>query len=334
MSKRCTNVRARRGRGGFTLVELLVVVAVIALLIGVLLPALAGARASGQQAQAANNIRQMLIGLTAWSTENDLLIPGINTTGSEYDGLPNTDVLDRSPVRAAQNWDWLSNSLAQDGLPNRRLPRMAALFSEYGDPTVGQELTATDLTGLESDEVEQLESELGGSITAPSYFMPMGFQYAGETIDAGGGDIRQWGAPSPEREAVSLPENWFPRLTSIGQESLKVAVADGAVRLDPSRTIDAGPFADPTQTENYGLFGMAPPTWTDSPNYAAEPGRVELAYRHNGRMNAGFFDGHLELLEPDESQEPKLWYPKGSVYEGTNTPEAVDRRYDSGDFID
>jgi prepilin-type N-terminal cleavage/methylation domain-containing protein/prepilin-type processing-associated H-X9-DG protein len=48
-------------RTGFTLVELLVVVAVIALLIGVLLPALAGARKSSQKVSSAANLRQLAI---------------------------------------------------------------------------------------------------------------------------------------------------------------------------------------------------------------------------------------------------------------------------------
>lgn len=47
---------------GFTLVELLVVVAVISLLLGVLLPALGGARQSARTASCLSNQRQMVIG--------------------------------------------------------------------------------------------------------------------------------------------------------------------------------------------------------------------------------------------------------------------------------
>jgi prepilin-type N-terminal cleavage/methylation domain-containing protein/prepilin-type processing-associated H-X9-DG protein len=47
------------GKRGFTLVELLVVVTIIAMLIGLLLPAVNGARASGRNAQCKNNLHQL-----------------------------------------------------------------------------------------------------------------------------------------------------------------------------------------------------------------------------------------------------------------------------------
>ena len=52
-------MRAMRASGGFTLVELLVVITIIGLLIGLLMPAVQGAREAGRKATCANNLWQI-----------------------------------------------------------------------------------------------------------------------------------------------------------------------------------------------------------------------------------------------------------------------------------
>jgi prepilin-type N-terminal cleavage/methylation domain-containing protein/prepilin-type processing-associated H-X9-DG protein len=65
----------RRGRGGFTLVELLVVVGIISVLIAILLPAMARAREQAKIVNCASNLRNLGQALLMYAGENKGRIP-------------------------------------------------------------------------------------------------------------------------------------------------------------------------------------------------------------------------------------------------------------------
>jgi prepilin-type N-terminal cleavage/methylation domain-containing protein/prepilin-type processing-associated H-X9-DG protein len=68
---------------GFTLIELLVVIAIIAILAAMLLPALASAKARAQRIQCMNQLRQLGLGVTLFTTDNNDMFPpgGIQSSG-------------------------------------------------------------------------------------------------------------------------------------------------------------------------------------------------------------------------------------------------------------
>ncbi|MEM1027127.1 MAG: prepilin-type N-terminal cleavage/methylation domain-containing protein [Planctomycetota bacterium] len=60
---------------GFTIIELLVVIAIIALLVGLLLPALAGARRSAQRVTCSSNLRQIGVIMESYTQDYDGVFP-------------------------------------------------------------------------------------------------------------------------------------------------------------------------------------------------------------------------------------------------------------------
>lgn len=307
---------------GFTLIELLVVVAIIALLIGVLLPALGRARATAWQTRASALQKQMITGLLAYGNDGDFGIPGPNTSGKEYENA-NTAMMNRinsGSTMPVQNFDWMTFAVDGDALPSNRAERFYTLLHQFNDPANRQRTLASNLRNTDSD-IDNLVTQRG-DFPSVSFLMPATFQWCGQTIaNTGGGPALQYGQPTEEANVARLPANYRPRYDKVGQGAMKIAISDGFSNVDTNE-LDVSVWT-PVETLRYGAFSSSSPLLRNSINFYGAQGfgsvNSKLAFRHGGRANAGFWDGHVEVFKPIDILKPQYWYPQGSTWIGSGS---------------
>lgn len=84
--QQCRNAGCQRNRAGFTLVELLVTIAIIAVLAAILLPTLSRSKMAARRAQCASNLRQLALATRMyWDENNDACFPYV--TGMTNGGV-------------------------------------------------------------------------------------------------------------------------------------------------------------------------------------------------------------------------------------------------------
>jgi len=292
------------GRSAFTLIELLVVISIIALLIGILLPALGAARGVARLASCGSSERQVLTAMYSFSADYDGIMP------PAYVELGIT----------MQPWD-------------------DTLYGYINNPVDVLLLGADNVAQDQQFELlvcpsDPAESENTVNATR-SYSMPGGEEFGDDPIDLA--MLPEGGAAGGEVLAMSVtPMQWNPGTASVYDGCIGATVdandlqgpspvyRDGGVftgpfqglpdvlRLDTAVRDTAGTLAivefhrgGPTNFNNQSAWRFAAiyrPTFQvpsdDNKTYAGHGGGDEPDY------NYGFADGHVETLTPEDTLGP------------------------------
>lgn len=323
-----------RSRRAFTLVEVLVVVAIIALLISILLPSLAVAREQAKSVVCSTRLSQILRAEATYeSTSRGWFAGSPLTTG--YSLTKNGDWNPNLPgfTRTALDWMDFSTALRIQMYGPSSLPTPTP--ANFVEARKRMYLKVTDEPFLCPSNAQTAPPFPANSgfpvIHATSYLSMWTMMRAGPAtfhqIDTlfPGSSVSAGSVAQSETWEMAVPDDYVPRDSRIGVPSLKVFLADGVRYFngEPDNTIDYS--IDPNGAK--GMMSAEPPSTyaPANPTYAREYVMAKkYSYRHgNGeRINAAFFDGHVESLQAGAkgngpfkgpAVHPKYYFPSKTI---------------------
>jgi prepilin-type N-terminal cleavage/methylation domain-containing protein/prepilin-type processing-associated H-X9-DG protein len=279
----------RRQKAGFTLVELLVVIGIIAVLIGILLPSLSRARENANRVKCLSNIRQLTHAFIMYTGENGGWFPspavfgGPSATALGYGNQPAPQGYPADWIGWPEDWIIWRGKKSSD-------PLVGAIGPYLGDLSNGKVMMCPSEDGT----FRSLVSTSDGSPYPYSYVMNSYMSFGTNSNPHVPGTV------TTPKNNLTYPTEAAFKISQVQRAADKILVYEEDERaLEDGRGQLQSPAIGASAANIIGMLAIRHDNTRQNPDpvpSGADKGTIENQVNGQCRGNAGFVDGHADYV--------------------------------------